>query len=185
MTNIIIFHGIGGSPHSYWIPWLRNEIEKAGHTTQSLQFPHAKSPAIETWLSFALEKFHFTEDTILIGHSAGGPLILSILENIPVRVKKAILVAGFSMPLKEGKPEPILQDNYEWERIKSHASKFIFINSDNDPWGCNDTQGRFMQEKLGGELIVLHEGHMGSDTFNQPYKEFPLLLKLISADSLL
>lgn len=36
-----------------------------------------------------------------------------------------------------------------------------------------------MFENLGGMLIINNEGHMGSDTFKQPYKEFPLLLKLI------
>jgi predicted alpha/beta hydrolase family esterase len=66
-----------------------------------------------------------------------------------------------------------------WPNIRSHAEQFVFINSDNDPWGCDDKQGKIMREKLGGELIVLHEGHMGSTTYNQPYKEFPLLLDLI------
>jgi hypothetical protein len=38
-----------------------------------------------------------------------------------------------------------------------------------------------MLDKIGkGKLIVMKgEGHMGSDTFKQPYKEFPFLLKLI------
>jgi hypothetical protein len=36
-----------------------------------------------------------------------------------------------------------------------------------------------MFDNLGGMQIVLHEGHMGSTYYNQPYKEFPLLLKLI------
>ena len=31
-----------------------------------------------------------------------------------------------------------------------------------------------------GKLIIMKgEGHMGSDKFRQPYKEFPFLLKLI------
>ncbi|KKR31773.1 MAG: hypothetical protein UT64_C0051G0004 [Candidatus Falkowbacteria bacterium GW2011_GWF2_39_8] len=38
-----------------------------------------------------------------------------------------------------------------------------------------------MFEQLGGMQIVLHgEGHMGSDKFNQPYKKFHLLEKLLS-----
>ena len=37
-----------------------------------------------------------------------------------------------------------------------------------------------MTYNLGGTLIIRHgEGHMGSSKFNQPYKEFPLLTKLI------
>jgi len=31
-----------------------------------------------------------------MGHSAGCPLILSILENIKIKIHKAILVAGYS-----------------------------------------------------------------------------------------
>ena len=39
-----------------------------------------------------------------------------------------------------------------------------------------------MFDNLGGELIIRHgEGHMGSDSFNQPYKEFPLLANIIKS----
>lgn len=57
--------------------------------------------------------------------------------------------------------------------------EIIFINSDNDPWGCDDKQGRKMFDKLGGTLIIRHDGHMGSEKFNQPYREFPLVVKLV------
>ncbi len=37
-----------------------------------------------------------------------------------------------------------------------------------------------MFDHLGGTQIIKHgEGHMGSDTFTQPYREFPLLVQLI------
>jgi hypothetical protein len=37
-----------------------------------------------------------------------------------------------------------------------------------------------MFDKLGGTLIIKSgEGHMGSDSFNQPYKEFPLIITLV------
>jgi predicted alpha/beta hydrolase family esterase len=93
----------------------------------------------------------------------------------------AILVAGYARQKGERKvPELILQDDYDWKKIKKNVKEIIFINSDNDPWGCNDIEGRYMFDHLGGTQIILHgEGHMGSDTFKQPYKEFPLLVKLI------
>jgi len=35
-------------------------------------------------------------------------------------------------------------------------------------------------QSFGGTLIIRHgEGHMGSDKFNQPYREFPLLEKIL------
>ena len=138
-----------------------------------------------------LKNADFTNETIMIGHSSGCPLILSILEKISVRIKKAILVAGFARKLnKVDKPslkklekavQPILQENYDWKKIKDHVKDIIFIHSDNDPWGCDDKEGLFMFRHLGGMLIIRHgEGHMGSDKFNQPYKEFPLLDRLLS-----
>jgi hypothetical protein len=79
-----------------------------------------------------------------------------------------------------GAPEKILKDEYDWEKIKSNCEKFVFINSVDDPWGCDDKQGRKMFDKLGGELIIRsNEGHMGSDMYEQPYKEFPLLINLV------
>ena len=122
----------------------------------------------------------FNNETILIRHSAGSPLILSVLENINIKINKAILVAGFSKPLNKNS-ERILQNKYDWNKIKNNIKEIIFINSDNDPWGCNDVQGRYMFDKLGGKLIILHgEGHIGSDTYHQPYKKFPLLKKLLT-----
>jgi predicted alpha/beta hydrolase family esterase len=120
----------------------------------------------------------------LIGHSAGNPLILSILDHINVKIKGVVQVAGFSENLTKVDKDLILQSSYNWEKMKNNVENLFFINSDNDPWGCDDVQGRKMFDKLGGNLLIRHgEGHMGSDTFNQPYKKFPLLLKIIESFS--
>jgi len=37
-----------------------------------------------------------------------------------------------------------------------------------------------MFDHLGGMQIIRHEGHMGSTTHKQSYKEFPLLTQLIA-----
>jgi len=142
--------------------------------------PDADIPDIKKWLPTALTGTYNSE-TVIVGHSAGGPLALSILEHLKNSIRMAILVAGFGKQLeKDKKPQAILQASYDWEKIKRNVKKIIFINSDNDPWGCNDKEGRYMFDHLGGTQIILHgEGHMGSDTFKQPYKEFPLLVKLI------
>ena len=112
------------------------------------------------------------------------------LENTNISINKVILVAGFARTLnkitdpqlkkEEEETEPILQEKYNWEKIRNNVKDIVFINSDNDPWGCDDKEGGYMFRNLGGTLIIRHgEGHMGSDTFNQPYKKFPLLEKLL------
>lgn len=180
MKNAIILQGAGETTESFWLPWLKKELEKKGYEVWLPQLPNNDDPQLEKNLPFVLKNGKFTEETVMVGHSAGCPLILSILENIGVKIKQAILVAGFSTPLPgEDAANKILQENYKWKKIKENVADIIFINSANDPWGCDDKQGRNMFNNLGGSLIINKEGHMGSDSFNQPYKEFPFLLKLI------
>ena len=174
-----MFHGTGGSPTHFWFPYLIQSLSKDEFAVTAPQLPNTDNPNIAEWLPFALKTCVFDKDTILVGHSAGCPLILSILENIDTQINKAILVAGFSQPLGK-EPEPILQDQYNWSKIKQNSKYFAFINSVNDPWGCNDLQGRIIFDKLGGDLIIRSDqGHMGSESFNQPYAEFPLVKSLI------
>jgi hypothetical protein len=182
MGNIVILHGTSETEKSFWLPWLRRELDQRGHSVAIPRLPDADYPDLAKWLPVALEQT-YTPDTILIGHSAGCPLQLSVLENINVKIKQAILVAGYARPKGPKKePEKILQDHYSWKKISSHVKDIIFINSDNDPWGCNDVEGRYMLDTLGmGTLIIPKgKGHMGSDTFKQPFKTFPLLLRLIA-----
>lgn len=176
MKKAIILHGTGSTPQSYWHPYLKEKLELKDFIVEVPQLPDTNNPDIKKNLPFVLENLEFTDETILIGHSSGCPLILSILEHIDIKIKKAILVAGFCDTLNS----PSLQENYDFEKIKLQCDEFIFINSDNDPWGCDDIQGRKLLDNLGGDLIIRKgEGHMGSTSFNQEYKEFPLLLKLI------
>src|SRR3989338_4621090 len=180
MKNAILLHGTGSTPDSFWFPAIRKVLEKNGYGVWAPQLPDADVPDIKTWLPFVLKGGAFHASTVLIGHSAGCPLILSVLENINIKIEKAVLVAGYARPKGDLDAEPILQNAYYWGKIKKNAKEIIFINSDNDQWGCDDKEGLYMWQNLGGTLILRSgEGHMGSDKFNQPYKEFPLLEKLV------
>jgi hypothetical protein len=180
MKNAILLHGTSCAPSSYWLPSIRAYLERNGYSVWAPQLPDADTPDLKSQLPFILENFKFGKDTIIVGHSAGGPLTLAILEAIKTKVRRAVLVAGYARPKgKNPVAEAILKD-YDWKRIRNNVDDIIFINSDNDPWGCDDKEGRYMFDQLGGKLIILHgEGHMGSDSFNQPYKEFPLLQSLL------
>jgi len=182
MKNAVILHGTSETKDSFWFPWLIAELEKRDYKVSLPALPDADHPTLENWLPEALKE-EYNEETIVIGHSAGGPLVLSVLENIGVKVKQAVLVAGYvRMKGKETKPDAILQENYDWKKIAEHVDDIIFLNSDNDPWGCTDVEGRYMLDQIGkGKLIIMkNEGHMGSDSFNQPYKQFPFLFKLLA-----
>jgi hypothetical protein len=73
--------------------------------------------------------------------------------------------------------EPVLQESYDWDVIRSNVRDIYFINSAEDPYGCDAGQGRAMFDRLGGTQIVRNDGHFGD--YNQDYDEFPLLDRLI------
>ncbi|AKM82369.1 TPA: alpha/beta hydrolase [Candidatus Berkelbacteria bacterium] len=179
MKNAIILHGTGDSADNFWFPYVKKELESRGYDVWLPNLPCAEKPNIKDWLSFVLESGKITEETVLIGHSAGAQIILSVLENLNIKIKQAILVSGYSKELPKDVNSEMNKYEFNWESIRPHAGKFAFVNSDNDPWGCDDKQGRIMFDHLGGMQIILHEGHMGSNKFNQPYKEFPLIVKLV------
>ncbi len=66
----------------------------------------------------------------------------------------------------------IEEAGYDWKFIKQNVRSMTLINSDNDPWGCDYKQARSVAQKLGAKLVLAKgQGHMGSDSFNQPYRE--------------
>jgi hypothetical protein len=180
MKNAVILHGTGDSPDLFWFPCVAKGLREKGFDVWLPQLPNAEKPNLADWIPFILENGKFTKDSVLIGHSAGAQIILSLLENSEIKIKQAILVSGYAKPLPKTENDPKNQDSFNWEKIKGKAGEFIFINSDNDPWGCTDAQGKIMADNLGGRLIVMHDGHMGSQTHDQPYKKFPLLFELIN-----
>ncbi len=114
MKNAMIFHGTGCNPNSFWQPYIKNKLIKLGYKVWIPHLPKPDKPDLKNWLPFVLKNKNFiiNKKTILIGHSAGSPFILSILENIKTKVDKAILVAGYLNPEpKTYEEEPILQKN--------------------------------------------------------------------------
>lgn len=55
----------------------------------------------------------------------------------------------------------MVRNSYDWDIIKNNCSNFIVLNSDNDPWGCDDKVGMELSEHLDGKFILMKDqGHM-------------------------
>lgn len=175
----LIFHGTDCTPNDFWYPWLKAELEARDWEVRVPSYPNINHQPIDEFLPDVLKDNALDSETVVIGHSAGSPLILSLLQHGAGSCRKAVLVAGYSMRLPNETPDPVLEANYDWEKIAQQCDDFIFINSINDPWGCDDRQGRLLFDKLGGTQIIRDEGHFGSTTYEQPYREFPLVRDLV------
>ncbi|MET8530011.1 alpha/beta hydrolase [Micromonospora sp. NPDC005172] len=174
--SAIIFHGTGGSPDVAWYRWLAGRLEARGYGVEVPHLPGINVEPIATFLPTVLAGRHVDENTVLVGHSGGAALLLALLEHVEVTVAQAVLVAGYCTRPNTSE-EPVLQERYDWEAIRSHVRDIYFVNSREDPYGCDDRQGRAMFERLGGTQIVRDDGHFGD--YDQPYERFELLDRLI------
>ena len=172
----ILFHGTGAHPGVVWLPWLRDQLTGRGYAVEVPHYPELNVEPIASFLPKVLANHTFDASTVLVGHSGGAALLLAVLEHIETRVDQALLVAGYcSRPNTE--EEPVLQDSYDWAAIRASVDDLYFLNSRNDPYGCDDEQGRAMFDQLGGTQIVRDDGHFGD--VDQPYESFELLDRLI------
>lgn len=105
MSNAIICHGVKDKAGfdamtvplcaSYWYPWLQQKLILSGVPTQVPSFTNSYLPmrnyAADTDI---LSRLDINADTILIGHSCGGGLLVKYLsENPDVKIGHLILVA--------------------------------------------------------------------------------------------
>jgi uncharacterized protein len=172
----IIFHGTGANPDVCWYAWLGGRLAERGYAVEVPHYPELNTEPIGTFLPRVLADHDFDEHTVLVGHSGGAALLLAVLQHIDVTVAQAVLVAGYSTPPNTA-DEPVLQSVYDWAAIRSHVRDLYLVNSVNDPYGCDDKQGRTLFERLGGTQIVRDDGHFGDH--DQPYETFDLLDRLI------
>lgn len=183
MTDVFIIHGIGGSPHENWFPWLKTELEKLGCRVFVPNFPDSENPKLESWLD-AFEKYKpQLGNSVVVGHSLGVAFLLSVIERLDRPVKAAFFVAGFASPLNnpefDESIETFVGKQFEWGKIRINCRKFYVINSDDDPYVPLE-QGRNIAKNLKTELIVLkNAGHMNEGA---GFARFDFLLEKIKGE---
>ncbi|MDO8618532.1 MAG: alpha/beta fold hydrolase [Candidatus Daviesbacteria bacterium] len=181
MSRVIIVHGWGGSPETDFLPWVKQELEKKGYEVIAPAMPDTEHPKIETWVPHLKEVVgEVRPDDILIGHSMGCQTILRYLEGLQEgqKVEKIILVAGFIELMGLEPNELEIRDAWlntplNFEKVKSHANKFIAIFSDNDPVVPLEVNRKVFEEKLKAEIFI----EQGKGHFNDMPQERPDLLK--------
>lgn len=182
MSNIFIFHGTEGYPEENWFPWLKQELEKKGHTIFVPQFPSPPIvPAkIDEWFDVLKDyEQNINEDTILIGHSLGGIFTLRVLEKLTHPVKAAFFVGtpiGVRPILNYDRDSAFSGFFFDWGKIKKKAKNFVVFQSDNDPY-VGLKNGVELAKHLSVELsFVENAGHFNKKAGYLKFNE--LLTKL-------
>lgn len=179
----ILLHGTGGGNKDYfWFEDTKKFLEAHGYNVWWPQLPNAERPTLDEAVEFVQVNMPEVDgESIIIGHSSACPLILSLFQRGNLKVKQAVLVAGYYTKIEDKVSDLMIEkDGYDWGKIRASAKEITLINSDNDPWGCDDKQAQPVAKKLGATFILAKgEGHMGSGTFNQPYREHNLVKQVL------
>jgi predicted alpha/beta hydrolase family esterase len=149
MKNVLILHGTQANSGSNWFSWLRDELKKKGFKVWLPDLPNPNLPSLT-----GINKFIFANKDWEFNHET--------------------IIVGHS----SGAIAMLFDYDFDFEKIKKHAKKFIIVHSNNDPYGpLEDVKN--LAQKLGGELIVKKDqGHFNLEKGKQ-YRQFPFMLKLI------
>jgi len=185
--NCIIIHGCPSNVEKamdpetrtydkHWIPWLKRELEKKGIKTYTPLMPVPWEPKYKEWKK-EFEKLSVNENSILVGHSAGGGFLVRWLGETDKKIKKLILVAPGIIHSEEWKKfNDLLKFNINKEIINFIREIVIFV-SDDESEGIKESVKIYSKE-LNVKPIELHgKGHFLEK--NMGTKKFPELLNKI------
>jgi len=185
IKKVVMVHGSSGRDkrndkdyivpnRRHWHGWLEDNLKEKGLMIENPEMPRDWDPSYGEWKK-VIDKMEISEDTVLIGTSAGGAFILKWLSETGKKVNRVILNA----------PAYIMSDGYERlkdfynfelnEELKNQIGELIiFISNDKD---YLIQSAELIHQKLGGELIRLkNRGHFC--IWDSPKNaEFPELLE--------
>lgn len=188
--RVFIVHGWGGYPEEGCFPSLKKELEDKGFIVKNPAMPDPLRPQIEIWVQYLKDQVSTPdENTILFGHSIGCQTILRYLESLPKdkKIAGAVFLAGWvhlndeAYETKEDEKiaKPWLETPINWDKVKSKATKFIAIFSDNDPFVPID-DSKIFENKLGAKIIIEHgkKHFSGSDGVEKPESAFKAVIEI-------
>ena len=161
----IFTHGVGGSPESCFIPFLRRKLEEMGHQTHAPAYPNSCDPDFPEWRATFEEDlsklWNKEDDIVLVAHSLGGYFVLRLLGECSgaswtKKVCGVVLVAPTST--KRPNRRKFYSESVKWSGIRSLSCKVILLYSDND--------SRVSPEH--SALVVSELGNMPGFEFMQP-----------------
>ncbi len=165
----VILHGTQGSPEGNWFPWLKRELEAAGHEVTVPNLPTPKNQSKDSWSAeFSAQTPELDKETILIGHSCGATFMLSILETLEKPIAKSIFVSGFldelGIPEYDELNSTFIKNNFNWEKIRKNAGEIHIFHGDNDPYVPLE-QAHELSKHLKVKLnIVNGGGHLNEES---------------------
>src|SRR5437762_8534810 len=123
MKTAVLLHGTGGSDKDYfWFADTAKFLEEHGYKIWWPLLPNTDQPVFEETLNFVEQIMPpLDKETIFIGHSSACPLILSMLQDVKVKIKQVVLVAGYYESVDDQATSLLQKDEFNWSAIRAAA----------------------------------------------------------------
>ncbi|TSC91194.1 MAG: leucyl-tRNA synthetase [Parcubacteria group bacterium Licking1014_17] len=152
--SYVLLHGYTGSPENNFFPWLKKELEKRGARVYVPELPNTKDPIVRDQVEAVLKNVPFDGNTIIVGHSLGGVVVLKILEKLSTPVRKTVLVGCYSENrfIDENFPLHTFDWKFNPEKIKCNAGEISILRDLSDDTVPQDNTYS-LYKLIGGELF--------------------------------
>jgi leucyl-tRNA synthetase/predicted alpha/beta hydrolase family esterase len=187
--QFVFAHGFKGSGASNYFPALKKFLESMGHTVISPDLPKTTKPSLKEQAEYILKTTKIDEDTVLLGHSLGGPVVLTLLQETKQKVAKVIFSDSFYIPEFVDKKRPDVEQSSDWkfdlDLIKTLADEFVLVVDDKYPIIPKAHSAEFAK-KINARIVYTCANARHFDSAEEPifYSEVPVsgLLPILEND---
>ncbi|MBU2229427.1 alpha/beta fold hydrolase, partial [Patescibacteria group bacterium] len=143
--TVLVIHGTGSYGGNDWYGWLADQLEKLGHEVIAPDMPDPNKPDLDKWLNHLDQyKDRLNENSVIIGHSLGGPAAMHFISKLKKKIGKLILVSPSYRDIDWkawSKKHPNDPTKYQhkfnqpeilYEKIHKNTDKIVYFYSDND-----------------------------------------------------
>ncbi len=184
--NFILVHGFTGTSKSNFLPSFKTQLESLGHTVWCEDLPNTEKPSIEEQADFIIANTELTEDTVILGHSLGGPVVMKVLEKTQSKVAKVLLSDSFYIPKFNDKERSNVDNASDWKlepkNIKHLAKEWTLVIDNAYPVIPKDHSEK-MAKELGARIVSIKSmggGHFEGKDQPDLFFEVPVSgLKLV------
>lgn len=149
MSRYIYLHGNGTIHWSFaFAPWLKNELEAAGHETLFETLPDSIAARKKFWFRYLDEVAKVRPDDSIVGWSSGAVAGMRYAQTH--RLDQLILVGPHYTDLDDPheKESGYFDEDWQWDAIKSNVDRIVLLHSDNDSYIPRE-DFLYIGEKLG------------------------------------